>query len=236
MTISKLTGRISYFFHLVIELAGLPVARLEFRSQPCPEDIRETYRYFVKPHPKYKIFKNKSLGAALIDLRCFTSGEGLAEYLRTCGRGRTERRKALARGHQIRSIERNDHVDEMHRINTSSLVRQERVMDLTYVDKQWHYENLPHFRYYGVFDAQENLVGYCNLGVVGNFAIIDRVIGFKNSHGAMYLLITEIACKLITEQQLDYLMYDTIFGALPGLRRFKHRLGFRPYRARYSIQ
>jgi hypothetical protein len=31
-------------------------------------------------------------------------------------------------------------------------------------------------------------------------------------------------------------MYDTYFGASPGLKAFKTMLGFQPYRAKYSIQ
>lgn len=79
------------------------------------------------------------------------------------------------------------------------------------------------------------LVAYCNLGMFGSFAMVDRVLGIRNGDGAMYLLMTDIAGELIAEGKLDYLMYDTFFGALPGLRDFKRRLGFLPYRARYSF-
>ena len=109
-------------------------------------------------------------------------------------------------------------------------------MDPAYLKKELHYRDLAHFRYYGVFNGLEQLVGYCNLGIFGNFAGVERVIGFKNSDGAMYMLMTEIARELIGEQQLDYLMYDTIFGAQPGLRDFKRRLGFQAYRAKYTIE
>jgi hypothetical protein len=34
---------------------------------------------------------------------------------------------------------------------------------------------------------------------------------------------------------MRYLMYDTFFGAQPGMRNFKTVLGFRPYRAKYSL-
>jgi hypothetical protein len=30
-------------------------------------------------------------------------------------------------------------------------------------------------------------------------------------------------------------MYDTYLGALPGLREFKRKLGFQPYRIRYAL-
>jgi hypothetical protein len=31
-------------------------------------------------------------------------------------------------------------------------------------------------------------------------------------------------------------MYDTFFGAQPGMRQFKTILGFKPYRAKYRLQ
>ena len=53
--------------------------------------------------------------------------------------------------------------------------------------------------------------------------------------GVMYLLLADIACRLIDEHRYNYLMYDTYLGALPGLREFKRELGFAPYRIRYAI-
>jgi hypothetical protein len=51
----------------------------------------------------------------------------------------------------------------------------------------------------------------------------------------MYLLLLEIICQCIGEGDLDYFMYDSFFGVRPGLRSFKRRLGFPPYRVRYSL-
>jgi len=39
----------------------------------------------------------------------------------------------------------------------------------------------------------------------------------------------------IEEGEADYFMYDTYLGAKPGLRDFKRRVGFQPYRARYAL-
>ncbi|UUZ54934.1 hypothetical protein LP419_02950 [Massilia sp. H-1] len=41
---------------------------------------------------------------------------------------------------------------------------------------------------------------------------------------------------LIDEGKVEYVMYDTFFGALPGMQQFKTILGFQPYRARFSLQ
>jgi hypothetical protein len=236
MFTSAFSQRVAALYTLSVDLSRLPVAHLHFRSRLSPEHIRNVYRYFTKPHPKYKIFKNKSLGAALIDLRTFATGEDFIESLRNWGRAGAERRRALARGHRLCTIDRNHFVEEIHQINVSSPVRQGMPMDPAYLEKQSHYVDLPHFRYYGVFDPDSRLVAYCNLGLLGNFALIDRLLGLRTTSGAMYLLLADIVHKLIDEKNLDYLMYDTLFGARPGLRDFKRKFGFRPYRVRYTIE
>ena len=234
-TASSLSRKVSALFKLCADIVALPVARLHFRSDPNPDSIRAVYKYFTKPHPKYKIFGNKAIGAALIDLRTFAAGDDFIELLGRTGRGANERKKARNRGLQVRQIDRNALAEEIHQINVSSPERQGRPMPAAYIEKQDRYEDLVHFRYYGVFDREDVLVGYCNLGLFGNFASTDRILGVRNNDGAMYLLVTEIALILIEERKVDYLMYDTVFGATPGLRDFKHRLGFRPHRVRYSL-
>lgn len=236
MFIVQLINRSACLARLLFDIIRMPVAHLRFRAARHPEHVDLVYRYFTQPHPKYKVFGHKTLGAALIDLRGFHSGEAFIESLRACGRGAAERRKAVARGYRLEEIERNALVDDIHRINVSCEVRQGRPMAPAYQEKQLHYEDLAHFRYYGLFDRQGALVAYCNVGLFGNFAMADRVLGIRNNDGAMFLLVTEITCRLIQERQVDYFMYDTVFGARPGLREFKRRLGFQPYRARYSIE
>ncbi|WP_156328091.1 hypothetical protein [Massilia sp. WF1] len=52
----------------------------------------------------------------------------------------------------------------------------------------------------------------------------------------MHLMVTDIVGQLIESRTYAYLMYDTFFGASPGLQAFKKMLGFEPYRAKYSLQ
>lgn len=111
-------ARLRGLFRPSIELASLPVARLRFRSKAAPENIRSAYDYFTKPHPRYKVFKNKSRGAALIDLRAFGSGEDFINSLRALGTAAAERRRAMARGYYSRLIDRNRFVDAIQTIDT----------------------------------------------------------------------------------------------------------------------
>ncbi|KQQ36222.1 hypothetical protein ASF61_08520 [Duganella sp. Leaf126] len=219
---------------LLVAIARLPRARLCFDAALNPELIRRTHASFTMPHPRLRIVRNKSLGVALIDLRAFADS---AAYLRSVAQkdhAGYQARRARARGYTVAEIDRNDYIDDIHRINTSQPERQGRPMDAAYARRTDHYTAVDSFRYYGVLDAGGRLVAYCDLGIYGDFAATDRLLGY-HSDGVMYLLLADIACRLIDERRCNYLMYDTYLGALPGLREFKRKLGFAPYRIRYAI-
>ena len=216
-------------------LLQLPIARLRFDSRIEPANVLSTYRYYTRRHPRYKIIQNKSWGAALIDLRASGSRDSYFDSIKAKNCGGWHARRARARGYVLAEIDRNEHVDAIHAINTSEQERQGRSMDSKYCDKQERFDVLSNFWYFGVFDTAGKLVAYATLGRYGNFASFSQLIGYRNNDGIMHLMVTEIVARLIDEGQVDYLMYDTFFGALPGMQQFKTILGFRPFRARYSI-
>ncbi|MET0264456.1 MAG: hypothetical protein ABW202_02485 [Duganella sp.] len=221
--------------HLLVQIAGLPLAQLRFVAALNPALICRTHALFTMAHPRYRIVRHKTLGVALIDLRAFADGAAYLHSVRQKDYGGYQARRARARGYTVAEIDRNAYLDDIHCINTSLAVRQGRPMDQGYAERCEHFEDEASFRYYGVLDGDGRLAAYCDLGVYGDFAATDRLLGYKNSDGVMYLLLADIACRLIDEQRLHYLMYDTYLGAQSGLREFKRKLGFRPYRVHYAI-
>lgn len=228
-------GRLAKGCRMMLDVARLPVATLRFDTRYHPEDVRSTHRSFTRPHPRYKVIGHKQFGVALIDLRQLNGtvtypASGAASYVG----------KARKRGYRLSQIDRNDHVDAIHAINISLASRQGRPMDAHYQEKTASYEPQCHYRYFGVFDRREQLVAYCNMGRFGNFCAFAQLLGYRNNDGVMHLMIADIVSLLRTERQdgtgPDYLMYDTFFGAQPGLRQFKTLLGFTPYRVRYTLQ
>lgn len=236
METPELFARLMDRARVVAQLARLPLARLRFDQRLHPEDIRRAHAYFTQRHPRLKIFRNKTIGIALIDLAAF-GGEagGYLQTVRRTGYAGAKSRKATARGYRLREIDRNDHIDEIHAIHTSCEERQGRPLDSAYRVKKTRYDKLPHGSCYGVFDAQGCLSAYCSLVRYGNFVSTDQLMGYKNNDGSMDLLLSSIVCRLIEARDVDYFMYDTFLGAQPGLRDFKRRCGFRPYRARYEL-
>ena len=53
-------SKLSQLFNLALDISKLPVAHLEFHLDMNPDDVRHMHAYFTKPHPKYKVFQNKS--------------------------------------------------------------------------------------------------------------------------------------------------------------------------------
>jgi len=236
---TTLLGRALRPLKVLAALGSLPVAQLRFDSRLDPEHIRATHAAFLAgyawPHPFYRLFGARTTGVALIDLARFVTP---ADYLRTVrrrGHAGPQSRKAHARGYRLRPIDRNAHVDEIHAINTSLAVRQGRPMSGPYAEPVQHYTPRAYYRYYGMFDRKDRLWAYCNLGLFGNVALVDQMLGYYNRDGVMYLLLKEIVCSLIEEGQVDYLVYDMLLGGRAGLREFKRRAGFAPYRVHYQL-
>lgn len=225
-------GRLS---QLALQATRLPLAKLQFIHRSDVPDLDEIFRNFTKPHPRYKVIRNKSVGIALIDFNLFSDRNAYLSSISRKDQGAYHGKRALRRGFIFQEIDRNDFIDDIHAINTSESRRQGRPMDQTYLEKQMHYESRPYLQYFGVVDPEGVLVAYCNIATYGNFAATDRLLGYKNNDGTMYLLLVEIICRLIDDSQVQYFMYDTFLGAQEGLRNFKRRLGFQPYRVRYTL-
>jgi hypothetical protein len=223
-------------YNTFLEVMKLPRARLTFSQKIDPADIKATYRNYTKPHPRFKIISHKTIGAALVDLAEFPNRAAYMEHIKPKNHGGYHAKRARSRGYIVREIDRNDYVDDIHEINTSLDVRQGRKMDQKYLQKQERFQDQEHFHYWGVLNPQGKLVAYASLGIYGNFASFSQMMGIRNNDGIMHLLLSEAVCRLIDAGQVRYIMYDTFFGAQPGLRHFKTILGFRPYRASYSLQ
>ena len=225
-----------HHYNTLLQIIRLPVAQLCFQQCIDPDDIRMTYRYYTKPHPRYRIIRNKTVGAALIDLEQFPSKDNYLDLIKGKNCGAHHAKRARSRGYIFTEIDRNCYVDEIHAINTSIDTRQGRPMDRHYQEKKQYFETLKHFKYYGILNPEGKLVAYANLGSYGNFSAFSQLLGMRNNDGIMHLLIVEVVSQLIERKQVRYLMYDTFFGAQPGLQTFKKILGFKPYRAKYSLQ
>lgn len=218
------------------EIIRLPVAPLRFNVALEPDHVSMVYAQFTRRHPRYKFIRNKTVGAALIDVGTLDTREKYLDDIKGKNNGAYHAARARKRGYVCTEIDRNAYVDDIHDINISQDSRQGRPMDKAYTEKREHFDVLKNFRYYGVLNPAGKLVAYATFGMYGNFGAFSQLMGHRNNDGIMHLLIVEVVCRHIDEGKLQYIMYDTYFGAQPGLRQFKTILGFRPYRAKYTLQ
>jgi hypothetical protein len=223
------------FLDSMTQIIKLPVAHLQFDRRHNPGEVVSTYNNYTKPHPRYRVIRNKSIGVALVDLRRYRDRQEYVEQFKGKGQATFHAKRASARGYVVRLIDMNDHIDAIHHINTSLASRQGRPMPDSYLIKQCHFESISNYQYHGVLNKDGTLVAYCSIAIYGNFAAFSQCLGHRNNDGCMQLMLAEVICQLIDVSNINFVMYDTWFGGQPGLRQFKASFGFQPYRAVYTL-
>ena len=226
----KLPPKLRRLIDTITELYRLPRVKICLSGKFAPV----AYKYFMKPHPRYFIFRNKCLGVGLIPLPAT-----FEEFLR--GRDkqafRTNRNRCLSKGFTCSQVDYRQYLDDMLEINCSLHSRQNKIMDHSYLEKQTIIEYFgKETQIHAVINADGKLRAYAHTHALGDLVSITRLLGHGDdlNDGVMYLLISEIVHNAIFGMDGEYdrpswLMYDTFFGATPGLRYFKERLGFKPY-------
>ena len=159
---------------------------------------------------------------------------------------RTARKRAQhARilGYTFRSINREEHVDEIHAINTSMPVRQGRPMSAGYLERP-NFSPLPHYqcvrhyiRPYGVFSPTGELVAYLVLYVCGDVAMVSQILGHSDhlADDVMYLLAVETFRETLSCSGQVVVFYNRHDSGTDGLRYFKERLGLQPERVAWIL-
>jgi hypothetical protein len=191
------------------------------------------YRAYTARHRRFKVTQTKRWGVALIRLPAT-----MDEYLAGSSKEllRRKRRSAQRSGFRYAVVAAADHIDEILAINLSSPVRQGRALPKYYLDREHVAET---FRdrptIHGILNAAGQLRAYAWVPQVGELAIFETLLGHADDleAGVMYLLISEVVGATIaardTTGSLSWAMYDTFWGAAPGLAYFKERLGFKSY-------
>lgn len=157
------------------------------------------------------------------------------KYLKDIGaKSRNMNKKAEKNAISYKVFDWNEKLDEIYEINTSSFNRQGREMDESYraypqtieypLEKEYSIVHM------GTF-VEDKLVGYVELYIYGNFAMINRILGHKEylRFGVMNLMIK--ACvEYAMKNSIEYINYLTMQNRKNNsLSAFKKRVGFREY-------
>jgi hypothetical protein len=201
------------------------------------EEARTCFESFNKRHPRLKLIRNKCWGVGLLELPAAFPG-----YLRGKDKQalRTNRKRSQEAGLFYKRFSAWEFLDDILAINASAAMRQGREMSREYLERGQLERYFAGKRdLHGVFNPEGRLRAYADVPLCGDVAVLSRLLGHAADldSGIMYLLISEIVRELIQGQETSgrpcWLMYDTFFGASTGLRYFKERLGFQPYRVRW---
>ena len=200
------------------------------------DEARRTYAAFNAPHPKMPLVRRKTLGVELLDLRASKDFHAYLNSVNGKNSASYFRRHCLKAGYTVRKIDPDDHKGEIHAINVSMPERQGRRMEPEYLVERPSYLEQGNWLYLGVFDPGGKLAAYLFIHRVGEVAYVGSVLGHGDhlKKNVMYLLFTESVGELMRGSQCRYFMYDMYFGGHEGLRLFKARIGFRPFRVTWN--
>jgi len=217
------------------EIIGLDKLTIFFDTS---EEGKIKYKYFNSRHPRYLIIRNKTVGVAIIKTTDFTNEEGYLKSVNGKNSAAYFSRKALKAGYVFSELDPVKYSDAIYTINNSSNSRQGREMDSAYKKRDLVYPINNQNVYFGIFKG-DDLVAYVWFVKSGELLLLNRVMGHANhlDFGVVYLLMTSAVQHCIKYySEVKYAMYDTFFGASDGLKLFKKRCGFKPYKVVWKIK
>lgn len=235
MNLQTSTKKIKNFLALFAEFLRMTRVEVAFKCNRNEEleVFRSAYNNFNKLH-RLLLFRHKTVGVSLIDLREYKDFNAYYKSINGKNSAAYYSRKAESRGYKFSEINRNNHIEDIYEINLSSSERQGKRMEESYLEKVSSYVDVTNFKYYGVYNKDNQLLAYCDVAFFGGFAQISRLLGHKEylNDGIMYFMILEII-KIIFKKYYfegcNFIMYDTYFGGTDGLRMFKKKLAFKPF-------
>ncbi|MCX6312177.1 MAG: hypothetical protein NT084_11150 [Bacteroidetes bacterium] len=222
----------SKFKKIIGDIVKLPIVSVVLDHS---EEGHRLFRAFTRLHPRYLIFRQKTIGVALIKLNDFENSEAYTKSVNGKNSAAYFSRKATRAGYTFKSIDANVLTDAIFEINSSAGSRQGREMDDSY-KKKLDYPVNENNLYFGVF-KDNLLVSYLWVVKSGELAVLNRLLGHADhlNDGIMYFMVTSYVENELTQNgRTRFVMYDTFFGAGDGLKMFKTRCGFNPYRVKWK--
>jgi len=201
-------------------------------DQPCMNDPKCSSRVYF-----WKRWYFENHPAAVLNL---LNIENTDDWLQICTASvRNRYRHSVKLGYTSSAMsmaDRNERLNDLYEINTSSMERQGKPMTefyKTYPGPQtdsknvcpWHYDQL-----FGVFSPFGQWVGYINLHLNGDVASISMLLGHKQFLSATGIMLNLMApvitfCK---ERSIRYITYHLYDSGTPGLIYWKKSIGMQP--------
>lgn len=201
------------------------------------DEARAAYDTFTKRHRHLPFLRNKTFGIALLRVPQVGKDPFSDSQFRAL---RRRRARALASGYTFAAFEPKEYVDRILAINCSAPERQGKPVSPAYTDPAAVARYCAVRRpFFGVFDSGNLLRAYCHAPTLGEVTLLARFFGEYDrlQDGIMYLLLSGVVSELSVTRAASgnplWIMYDTYIGGGSGMRTFKERCGFRPYRVKW---
>ncbi len=189
------------------------------------------FRDVTARHPRLKVSIG-SYGPSLVRLSGWDGG-----YLQggDFADARRKARRAAKAGYTVRPINADGYRGELLEIHRSTPARQGIPMKPDVLTEEGVARAFGNRQGNGVFDAGGRLRGYMLWIDAGEVIVLRGVMGHAEflRDGIMYLLFSETIREAIEKCERGgaaWLQYTWHHRQGDGMRRFKHELGFRPYR------
>lgn len=229
-SLKELRGRISATWERSRVILRAPRVQIELFGG---EEAWIAYSAFTRRHPRFRVTQAKRWGVALSPIpETFEDyvGGGSMKLLRQ------KRRLAEKAGFRYEEVESLPRIDEILEVNRSTPERQGHAMAAGYVERDRVLETLARYpRVHAILDRENRLRAYAVTPLVGELFFFTIILGHAEDleHGTMYLLVSEVIRAHIERtpaaERAKWAMYDTFWGAAPGLAYFKRRVGFDPH-------
>lgn len=190
-------------------------------------------------HPKYKVIPRYRYGIAIMSLT-----KTWSEYFKSLsGPAQRNYRKALKNECVFKRIEYNDYLDDIYDIIHSTDIRQGE-MRVNNSDNYMIPNNDPKsnttyhdYPYFGVL-LNNKLVAIGSCLIAGEYAELTTVYGnvkYQQLGIVPFMVINAVRMLIEEYTNVKYFGYDTYFGARVGMRRFKRKMLFSPFKVRWIL-
>ena len=201
--------------------------------------VEDFYKSAKRPHPKLFVVGFLEYGVAV---NPFPASHD--DWLKSIqGSARRNIKKAIRNGYRFEKINYNDYLADIQEIHRSAPVRQGKMPDellhgeLKPIQNPPSKSNVHDYPYFGVLKG-DKLLAYAGCLVAGEMLLNATFFGHDKykSDGLVPYLFSGIAeYRYKHYPQTVYYVYDTYYGASENLKRFKRKLGFKPYRVIWKL-
>jgi len=237
-------NKITELYQLLFQTPKLPLSLMLEKTEgndPFYKKITVNfYKLVTKRRRKMPLFRQmtRAVGVCLLP-------DSYAVYIKSIeSSGHRNVKKAVKNGYMFKTINYNDHLDDIWDIRRSTKTRQGNVPDSFISNRPKENadpksKTLYHgYPYFGVFDPENKLVAYAGCFLAGEVIEMSHFYGHADhqKNGVVPLLITSIANHTIENHpQIKAFIYGGYIGASPTLKRFKKKFNFLPYQIKWSL-